>query len=207
MMKTIANTISILFHPLLMVTYGVLLALYFTYLDMYPMRLKLLVASGALLSTAIIPGLFILLMIRTGAASDLELSDRKERSVPFMIMITSLMLCIYYQFKMHMPFWMLAVLMGAAVALLLVLCINLFWKISAHGMGIGGLLGAVMGVSHLHMTNPYWAFIGLVLIAGLVCSSRIYLKKHTPSQVYAGTCLGFICTFTASLLSYLYLFI
>ncbi len=206
-MRTLANTISFLFHPLLMITYGMLLALNFTYLDMYPQRMKLFVAFGTLLSTAIIPGLFILLMVRTGMASDVDLSDRKERSIPYMIIVTSVLLCIYYQFKMHMPFWLLAVLMGVCVALCLMLCINLFWKISAHAVGTGGLLGAVMGVARLHMSNPYWAFIGLVVIAGLVCTSRIYLKKHTPSQVYAGTCLGFICTFTASLLSYLYLFI
>ncbi len=206
-MKTFANTISILFHPLLMLTYGMLLALNFTYLEIYPFRMKMFVAFGTLLSTAVIPGLFILLMIRTGMATDAELSDRRERTIPYLIMITSVLLCIYYQFKMHMPFWLLAVLMGVGVALLLALCINTFWKISAHGVGIGGLLGAVMGVARLHMSNPYWAFILLIVIAGVVGTSRIYLKKHTPSQVYAGTCLGFICTFTASLLSYLYLFI
>ncbi len=199
--------ISILFHPLLMVTYGVLLALHFTYLEMYPLRMKVFVALGALLSTAVIPGLFILLMIRTGMAADAELTERKERTIPYMVLVTSILLCIYYQFKMHMPFWLLAVLIGVVVALLLMLCINLFWKISAHAVGIGGLLGAVMGIARLHLSNPYWAFIGLIVIAGLVCTSRIYLKKHTPSQVYAGTGLGFICTFTACLLSYLYLFI
>ena len=105
------------------------------------------------------------------------------------------------------PFWFLSLLMGACVALLFSLCINFFWKISAHALGIGGLLGGIMGVARIHLINPYWGFIIILLAAGLVGTSRIFLKRHTPMQVYAGFCLGFICTFVASLLSYIYLFI
>ena len=40
---------------------------------------------------------------------------------------------------MMIPFWFLSLLMGACVALILSLCINFYWKISAHTLGIGGL--------------------------------------------------------------------
>ena len=72
-MRLFANIISCLFHPLLMVTYGILLALTFTYLAIYPPMMKAWLATGAFLSTAIIPGAFILLMIKNGAAVDMEL--------------------------------------------------------------------------------------------------------------------------------------
>ena len=73
-------------------------------------------------------------------------------------------------------------------------------------LGIGGLLGGIMGIAQIHMMNPYWAFIIVFIIAGLLGTSRIFLRKHTPMQVYAGFCLGFACTFSASLLNYLFLF-
>lgn len=206
-MKLFSNIISIVFHPLLMVTYGMVLALTFTYLAVYPPMMKVLLAGGAFLSTAIIPGLFIFLMVRNGAAVDLELSDRKERVVPYLIIITSILVCIFYMYKMRVPFWFLSLLMGSGFATLLALFINFFWKISAHTLGIGGLLGGIMGVARMHLINPYWAFIVVIIMAGLVGTSRIFLKRHTPMQVYAGFCLGFICTFVASLMSYLYLFI
>jgi membrane-associated phospholipid phosphatase len=110
-------------------------------------------------------------------------------------------------YKMMIPFWFLSLMMGACVALIISLCINFYWKISAHTLGIGGLLGGIMGVARIHLINPYWGFIIILLAAGLVGTSRIFLKRHTPMQVYAGFCLGFICTFVASLLSYIYLFI
>lgn len=206
-MRLFANITSFLFHPLLMVTYGVALALAFTYLVIYPLNVKLMLVGGAFVTTAVVPGLFILLMVKNGAAVDLELSDRKERVVPYLIFITSVLVCLFFMYKMLMPFWLLAMLIGACLALIIALCINFFWKISAHALGIGGLLGGIMGVARIHMINPYGAFILVLLIAGLVGTSRIFLKRHTPMQVYAGFCLGFICTFVASLLSYIYLFI
>ncbi len=206
-MRLFANIISFTFHPLLMMTYGVVLALLFTYLAIYPLTVKLLIAGGTFFSTALVPGLFILLMVKSGAAVDVELSDRRERVVPYLIFITSILICIFFLYKMLMPFWLLAMMFGAVVAMLVALFVNFYWKISAHAIGIGGLLGGIMGVARIHLANPYWSFIAVLLIAGLVGTSRIILKKHTPMQVYGGFCLGFICTFVASLLSYIYLFI
>ena len=206
-MRLFANITSILFHPLLMVTYGIILALTYTYLAIYPLPVKLTILGGTFVSTAIIPGVFIWLMVKNGAAVDLELSDRKERIVPYLIFITSIMVCTIFLYKMMMPFWILALLIGVCVSLIIALSINFFWKISAHAIGVGGLLGGIMGVARIHMINPFWAFIAVLLIAGLVGTSRIFLQRHTPMQVYAGFCLGFICTFVASLLSYIYLFI
>jgi len=190
-----------------MVTYGIIMALSFTYLAIYPANIKFLLAGGAFISTAVLPALFILLMIKSGAATDLELSDRRERVVPYLIIITSLVSCIFFMHKMRLPFWLISIMIGACIALLIALCINFFWKISAHSIGIGGLLGAVMGISSIHMINPYIGFIILIMVAGLVGTARVYLKRHTPMQVYAGTALGFACTFIASIWSFIYLFI
>jgi len=206
-MKLLSKTISFVFHPLLMGTYGIGLAFVFTYLSIYPSSLKWLIATGTFLSTAVIPGLFILLMIRSGAASDIELSDQRERSVPYLIIITSLMICAYFLHKMTMPLWLIAVIVGSCIALIIALCINFLWKISAHMIGIGALTGGVMAVARIHMLNPSWGFMALFLIAGLLGTSRIFLQKHTPMQVYAGFSLGFVCAFATPLLSYIYLFI
>ena len=206
-MRLFSIILSTLFHPLLMVTYGITFALMGTFLALYPLRMKLLIWGSAFLSTAVLPGLFIFLLTRTGAASDLELTKRKERALPYLIVISSVALCLYFLYRMMMPFWLIAILMGICVALLIALCINFFWKISAHMIGIGGLLGGLMGVARIHLINPYLLFIAVLLIAGLLGTSRIFLKRHTPLQVYAGFSLGFMCTFVASMMSYIYLFI
>ncbi|MDR0748273.1 MAG: hypothetical protein LBF62_01720 [Tannerellaceae bacterium] len=203
-MKLMANIASIIFHPLLMVTYGVLLSLNYTYLAIYPSTMKLYLAGGSFLCTTVIPGLLILLMIKGGSASDAELTDKRERTIPYLIFIASNMACLFYLFKMQMPFWLLSLFIGICVALFIALLINFAWKISAHAIGIGGLLGAVMGVAQIQMINPFRLFIIILLAGGLVCTSRILLEKHTPMQAYAGFGLGFICTFGASLTNFIY---
>jgi len=202
-MKRFANIISILCHPILMVTYGVLLALSYTYLAIYPFSVKFYLAGGAFLCTALIPGLLVLLMVKSGAAGDLDLSDRRERAIPYLIFITANMVCLFYLFKTHMPFWLLSMFIGVCLGLLVALCINFSWKISVHTIGIGGLLGAVMGAARLQYVNPYGLFIVIVIACGLTATSRIILKKHTPMQVYAGFALGFLCTFGATFLSFI----
>lgn len=206
-MKLFANIISIIFHPLLMVTYGVMLALSFTYLAMYPMVVKMLILAGVFFSTALVPGVFIFLMVKSGAAHDLELTDRKERLVPYLIMISSNMICLFFLYKMMMPFWLLSLMIAAIVALVAALSINFLWKISAHLLGIGAALGAIFGICRIQHMNAWPLFILGFVFAGLLGTSRILLGKHTPMQVYAGFTLGFVFTFIASLLSYIYLFI
>lgn len=206
-MKLFANTISILFHPLLMITYGMIMVLLYTYLAIYPASMKLIIIGGSFVCTTVIPGLFILLLKFSGSVSDLELTNKNERVLPYLTMIFSILVYIFFIRRMQVPFWLISLMIGAAIALFLAMLVNFYWKISVHGVGIGGLIGAVMGIARIHMVNASWLFILLIIAAGLVATSRIVLKKHTPMQMYAGICLGFICTFVASLFSYIYLLI
>ena len=155
-MRKVANILSIVFHPLLAVTYGLAMALSFSYLAIYPMKIKLLLLSGAFLMTAVVPAASIYLMAKEKKGVDWELSDRRSRTMPYLIYVGSVMVFLFFLFKMMLPFWVLAQLFGAAVAMLLALCVNFFWKISAHMVGIGGLLGGLMGISRIYAQNPYW---------------------------------------------------
>jgi membrane-associated phospholipid phosphatase len=197
-MKLFANIVSTLFHPLLMVTYGMLLALSFTYLGLYPPGLKLYLLGGVFLCTVFVPGTLVVLMVKSGVAGDMELTDKRERLMPYLLFIASHMVCLFYLLKMQLPYWILIMFPGICLALSLALCINFLWKISIHALGAGGLFGAVTGIAHTQMLNPYWLFIALLIAGGLVCTARIILGKHTLMQVCAGFLLGFICTFGAS---------
>lgn len=71
--------------------------------------------------------------------------------------------------------------------------ITFFWKISAHMMSMGGLIGAVLTISYYVLgTNPYVLFIILFILAGCLGTSRLILQRHTPAQVYIGFGAGLI---------------
>jgi membrane-associated phospholipid phosphatase len=53
-----------------------------------------------------------------------------------------------------------------------------------------------MAVSYyVERTNPYYMFMGLFLIAGLVGTSRLILRRHTLYQVIAGFLLGLLVSY------------
>jgi membrane-associated phospholipid phosphatase len=189
-MRTFAKLISALFHPLLMLTYGVGMALYCTHLNVLPPELKLAVIGRIFLTSSVIPLLLIALLIRYGFVGDAELTDRSQRYVPYLIFIFGYVAGAVFLQRMHMPFWIITGIAGSATALVIALVINLFWKISAHSIGIGGLLGGAIGGAVLLNIDPTPALVFLIPAAGLVGTSRLYLGRHTPTQVYAGFFLG-----------------
>jgi membrane-associated phospholipid phosphatase len=195
-MKTFANLISALFHPLLMLTYGLSLVLFCSYLSAYSLVLRGIILANTFLITTLVPSLLIYLLIRAKVVSNAELTNRKERFIPYSIFILAYLICILYLYRIHMPFWVIASVAGACLALIVAMGINSFWKISAHSIGIGGLVGEAIGLSHILRIDITGIIIFLIFIAGLVGASRLYLGRHTPMQVYAGFTLGFLSVFS-----------
>ena len=90
-----------------------------------------------------------------------------------------------------------ALFIGIFVALLFTTLITLKWKISAHMVGIGGVLGAICGLTTLHGLNTFFVIAGLILVAGILGTMRLLITDHTPAQIYAGTALGVACTYAS----------
>lgn len=174
-----------------MLSYAVAIALSFTYLNAFPDEWRWAVFGSTFLISSIFPALLISLLIRSKMVGNVELTVRKERGIPYFIFIFSYLFCLYFLYRMHIPLWMLAGIAGACLSLIVAVVINCFWKISAHSMAIGGLTGGVMAISYILRTDSANGIAILILIAGLVGSSRLYLGRHTPMQVYSGFMLGF----------------
>ena len=57
-------------------------------------------------------------------------------------------------------------------------------------MAISGLTIFVIGLNmHLQMQNPYWGAL-LILLTGVVASSRLEMEAHTPKELMIGLVLG-----------------
>ena len=82
-------------------------------------------------------------------------------------------------------------LIASILVQIALMAVSLKWKISAHSAAIGGLIGGVCALSFRLQENPVMTLSLLILIAGIVATSRLILLKHTTSQVYAGFLLGF----------------
>ncbi len=195
-MKSIAHVISTVFQPLLMPTYGVVLLFVYTYFGVIYTQQFWLIISPIVLFSFVIPAILIFMLFRMGVISDLSLTKRRERLFPYLITLLSYTAMMLFYYRMNMPKWFLLMIAASIAIMIIAILITLRWKISAHMFGIGGLIGGAMSVSYfVERSNPYYMFMGLFILAGLIGTSRLILKRHTLGQVIAGFLLGLLVSF------------
>jgi hypothetical protein len=198
-MKLIAKIISILFHPLCIPTYGILLLYTTARFHMVPLLPKLVVAITVFCCTAIIPALVIFLFMKLGKVTSLTLDKRQERTRPYIYSAAAYLICAFYIWRVNMPFWFVMMVIGAAAAIISLMLVNLRWKMSAHLSAMGGLLAGVLVVAFHYVLNPYGLVIGTIFATAAVGSSRVILDAHTPEQTLVGFFNGFLFVLVAGL--------
>lgn len=190
----VASALSIIFSPLLMATYGVALAMVLSFLCFIPTATKLTVILETFLATTAIPVIGIFILSRLKVISDPKLNERRDRTFPYLIETACFIGLGVYLNHINAPAWLSLFLIGGAVALVVLTVVNRWWKISGHATGMGGLCALVfyLMLSGNSIYDLQWEFLVAVLLAGLVCSSRVILGRHTLGQVTAGFFNGFL---------------
>jgi hypothetical protein len=189
-----ALIISYLFHPLLLPTffYYWLLVRYPTwfpgYDDSQPLAIKLL---QVVVNTAILPGISVLLLKPLGFIRSLHMRDRKERIIPYVLVMFFYWWMFYLtrNFK-GQPEVLKAFYLGIFICISLGLILNSFIKISMHSMGVGGLAMAVCLTVFYYGRYFPLDVMGAILLAGIVCTSRLLVNSHTPKEIYLGLLVG-----------------
>lgn len=204
-LASLAWGLSFLMHPLLLPSSMFALILLFAP-ELAPVnspevRWKLL--SLIFLTTFAIPGLSVLTLRLFGNISSLAMTERADRRLPFLFVaaIYTFVTGFFYQTFPQLIFINLG-LTGITLCLLLLTMVSLFWKMSAHGVGIGGVTGFLTGLllSEQHPALMYPLSL-LMLLSGAVMWARLYLNHHTPTEVWAGWFGGFlICMSTVLIL-------
>jgi membrane-associated phospholipid phosphatase len=217
MLRSLAFSLSVVFHPLLIPSYMLLLLLLINpYLfgvsspQDEPAKLLLVLVF---LYTFFIPAVSFMVMYFLGMIKDIQVNDRTERIGPYLI-TGMLYLWVYYNFSQNgeMPTAYVSFMLGVVIALFLAFIVNIFSKISAHAVGMGGLVGMVIismlwfsyGSFSLQFNNGQPFEVSMlhllmlaVIAAGAVGTGRLILKAHEPSEVYGGYLVGFATQFFA----------
>ena len=192
----LANFLSVALHPLLMPTILFLLLLFIAPIPLgaEPLELlmKLAVVGFVFIYTFALPAYFVYLMKRWGLISSLKLENLKDRRLPYFvtsIIYTALGYFLYSKNSMLFPCGY--ILWSIAAVILCVGIISLWWQISAHAAGVGGMIGALAGILvQLGEQNLFFPLLFMVILSGYVISARLALNAHTPAQVGAGFLLG-----------------
>lgn len=196
-MRLAAKIISILFNPLFMPTLGLFLLFNTdTYIN-YAVHFKLKQFTILLVAlvTFIIPLLSILFLRNRGIITSMQMYASKERIIPYIITIISFIFTLYLLKQTTVIPIIFNFIIGATYAIILTFIINIKWKISAHTVGVGGLLGAFLCVATKLQTDVSIFIVALLVVFGLVATARLILNAHTQAQIYAGFLLGIATQF------------
>ena len=204
MIKSFFRTISYIFHPIFLP----LLGLYFLfelptesagYIDTslsnlrWDVKKALYILIGFL--TIIAPGFSVLIMYKNKMISSLTLEDRNERVIPLLLISAYYIIAYVFLHKMLPPQtvipFLLPYVFGFTISIVFAFILNFYLKISLHMVGLFGVVGAIMGYFQNQIEYNLIFLLFLIVIGGLVGSSRVYLKAHTLKEVMFGIVFGF----------------
>ena len=192
-----AKALSVVFTPFYLPIVGLAILLVFTYLSLLPFTYKLFLLLTVWLFTVVMPTVLIRLYRRYQGWTRLELGGRERRVVPYVISIVSYMVCYYIMEAAHVPYFIRSVVIAALVVQVACAIVNTFTKVSTHTAAIGGVAGALMAFAAVFGFNPVWWLCAVMVLAGLVGSSRMVLRQHTLQQVVLGFLVGVAGAFAA----------
>ena len=187
--------ISTILHPTVLPTVGAFL--YFIFVTQtFEKRLQLIVLGLIFVLTYIVPILLLFFLKNFGFIKDFQVSSIKERRVPviFMILILYFLGNTIIQIPMIRNLGIL--FYGTSLSLI---CIYILFSIklksSLHLVSMGNMLGFFLIMTNVNNLSILFIIILLIFLSGILASSRLYLKAHTPIELLIGFFLGFISQF------------
>ena len=188
-----ARIMSMLFTPFYLPLVGLVALFLFSYMSLLPLAYKLPMLLTVYISTILMPSLLIHLYRRFQGWTSKELGRKERRIVPYLISILCYFGCFFLMEYRNTPRVISIILVAALVIQMVCALINVWWKISTHTAGIGGLAGGLVVYSIAFSFNPIWWLAFVILLAGMVGTARMILRQHTLAQVVAGFLVGVVC--------------
>ena len=187
--------ISTILHPIVLPTLGVFL--YFVFVSQsFEKRLQLIVLGLVFALTYVVPVLLLLFLKNFGFIKDFQVSTIKERRFPVIFMI--FLLYFLGNTIIQIPtIRNLGILFyGTSLSLT---CIYVLFSVklksSLHLVSMGNMIGFFLIMTNINSLSMLPIIILLILLSGILASSRLYLKAHIPVELLIGFFLGIVCQF------------
>ena len=188
----LAQFISIIGHPLFMPIYTMVLIFEFNpYIDLQlPKNIQVIVLIILSVFTILLPIITAIILQKLGVVKSIYMKTAEERKWPFLLSVLWYYLGFELLTNVTLPISLYLIMIGAITIVLIAHFITLHWKISVHMLGIGGVIGAMIGLSQRFEFNHFYPILFLFFIAGMIGYARLKTNSHNYRQVYAGFILG-----------------
>jgi hypothetical protein len=190
-----ARSFSILFHPLFISTYVLAFLIYlhpavFEGVDSHTKNFRML---SIILFTLFFPVFSLFLAWRLKLIKNLTLDNRQDRLVGFIVTMFFYFWASYVFRNLpdtppvaaHFVFGTFLAVCGAWMC-------TIFYKVSLHAVAMGGLIAffILFGRQDVYVSGLYLSIP--VLVAGIVCSSRLILGAHNRFEMVTGFFVGIL---------------
>lgn len=186
-----AKIASYLFHPIIMPLLGLAIILNSgIYSVDLPREFETYLYLMTALCSLVLPLSFLPVLIYFQYVREITLGERRERLIP--LFFTTI--CFYSGYYFISKFSRIEVinlfLLSSTLVVMLMLIISLFWKISIHSAGIGGITGLIIILSLTYSVDMTFFLSAAIFISGLIFTARLLLNTHTILQLVAGYLIG-----------------
>ncbi len=197
--KRVAELLSVAFHPIFMPLYG-LLIIYSSHTlhSFMPAEIKRMIFILVTANNVMIPLALATVLYARGAISTFNARDRNERMILLTFSVVMYSITAFLLLRMQIPSLFRAYFISIAIVTLITLVITVFYRISLHASGIGGLLVLIVFMILLYNNSMVWQMVAVLVTGGAVMASRIHLQDHSPSEVWTGLLAG-VATMSISL--------
>ena len=192
-----AKFISYLFHPITFPIVGAFI--YFLLVPNFIFKQQeyqfLIVIF---IGTYIFPIALLALMKSFKMISSYNIDSIDERKFPILLFISIAYIIANWLHSSGIVDILSLLFYGYTIGLVFAYILLYFkFKISLHTSAIAGLIGFLICFSHFYNQNVLFILIAMVLLAGLIGSSRLKLKAHSMKEVFLGFVLGVLTQFIA----------
>jgi len=192
-----AHFFSYLFHPLFIPLYVTYYLAFINpeYFNGFSNAEKIRVLLSVAIDIVFLPVVAVLLLKGVGFIDSVFLKTQKERIIPYIISnIFFFWMYLVFRNQPAIPSILTAFIFSVFISSSVALLANIYFKISMHAIGVGGLLGFMLIIL---FTNTFYSatlpFAIALLISGVVCTSRMIVSNHTQKDIYMGLLFGILC--------------
>jgi len=187
-----AKAITILFHPLFMPVYGLLIIFNAPTLFFYlPGGIKRIILFILLINNVLLPMGMILLFRFRNLINSFSMEENSERVIPLLTVSVLYFITSFVIIRLNLPLFLKAYFESVSILSLIIFVINFRYKISVHSAGAGALTAVVIITWLIMKENLVWFLVPVLIISGMILTARLKLNVHNPAEVYSGFLTGF----------------
>lgn len=147
-----------------------------------------------MINTVLFPAVLVFLLWRLKFLKNIYMETTKERIIPLVVSLLFYFWAFYVGRNLEviphsLQQWLLGVFLCSCAAMF----INIWTKVSLHGIALGGLIGFCAWQQATDLQWPFYILIPAVLLAGVVGTARLIRGAHKPSELYIGYFAGILC--------------